>query len=133
MVGIFAGEGIGLGCVREARWCFALTAAVLLGAVCSCSSERSCTFIFMPAVAVTVVDASGNPVCDVTVRIQSDQTDVQVDLTTSTCYASAGDQAGDYSVSVLRAGSELARQSVQVETGECGAVQQKVVVHLPAP
>jgi hypothetical protein len=85
----------------------------------------------MPAVKVTVVDSSESPVCDVTVHIQGAQVDVESDLTSDTCYAVAGEQAGVYAVTVSRSGSELAKQEVHVGSNECGVVQETAVVHLP--
>jgi len=87
----------------------------------------------MPAVLVSVVNASEMPVCDVTIRIQGGQVDVQEELTADACYASAGEQAGVYTVTVSRAGSDLSQQEVLVASGECGAVQEKLVVRLPPP
>ena len=116
--------------VRAAwRWC---VLAAAFGSLCGCgATQASCSAILAPAVVVTVVDSSENPVCDVTVRIQGGQVDVQQDLTANACFASAGEQAGAYTVTVSRAGSSLAISEVQVTSGECGGVQEKVLVHVP--
>jgi hypothetical protein len=123
---------LGARCLRVAlRWC--AVAAGLAGLGGCGSTEASCSAILSPAVLVTVVDASGSAVCDVTVHIQGSEDDVQKDLTRDSCYAAGGEQAGDYTVTVSRGDSELATQSVHVGSGKCGATQEKVVVHLPAP
>jgi hypothetical protein len=113
------------------RWC--VVAAGLAGLGGCGSTDASCSAILSPAVLVTVVDASGSAVCDVTVHIQGTEDDVQKDLTSDGCYAAAGQQAGDYTVTVSRGDSVLATQSVHVGSGACGPTQEKVVVHLPAP
>lgn len=110
----------------------ALAAAV--GGLTGCgASEVSCSLVANAAVVVTVVDASGGAVCDVTVHIQGGDVDVQKDLTTDACSAVAGEQPGDYAISVSRAGSSLAEEQVHVDSGKCGVVQEQVVVRLPAP
>lgn len=99
----------------------ALVAA--LGGLCGCgATQESCAAILTPAVLVTVLDFSENPVCDVRVRIQGVQVDVQNNLTADVCYFSAGEQDGLYTVIVSRGDNELAHQRVPVASGKCGAI-----------
>lgn len=105
---------------------------VTLACVFGCGSEVSCPGVLSAAVTVTVVGSTDSAVCDVTVHIVGNQVDVQRDLTPDTCSAFAGQEAGVYEVSVLRAGSELTRQQVRASSGECGVVTENVVVRLPA-
>ena len=117
----------------EGRWggAWIVALAGLAGLGCTATGPSCNSLDQVPAVVATVVDSSGNPVCDVSVQIQGTNVDARVDLSAENCSASGGDWGGDYVVVVSRAGTELARQDVQVASDECVAVQEQVVISLP--
>jgi hypothetical protein len=111
----------------RARTTLSCSAIALSFAVTSaCGEPVECTLILRPALRVSVVDRSGQAVCDVTVRAEGPGD--KLDLNDGGCIFTGGVSVGVYTVSILRGSKQLATQTVTVPRDECGLITQSVTV-----
>jgi hypothetical protein len=108
-----------------------MVSAIALSSLEGCSSGANCPAYLVHALQVDVVDASGSPVCDVTVHAEGPDLDDERALSASECTYFGGLSAGQYKVSILRAGGLLVQRQIVVSTGDCGIMMQKVVLQSP--
>lgn len=78
---------------------------------------------------MNVIDASGSPVCDVTVEARDGEWIEQQELSPTACtFGGATERPGTYDVSALRNGMVLAGERVKVEANECHVENEEVTL-----
>lgn len=99
----------------------------------ACSDPVECDNVLRSALQVRVVDASGDAVCDVTVRAQGPRSGDEFELNHAGCTFSGGLSDGIYTVFILRGDELLATQRVTVTRDECGTMTKIATIVIPDP
>ena len=87
----------------------------------ACSDDTIiCTAEYRFGLGVDVKTSTGDPVCDVTIRLQDGSYIEQKALSETDCFLTgAGERAGTYRVTVSRGDTLLAEEVVTVRAEEC--------------
>jgi hypothetical protein len=107
------------------RW---IAVATSFAATAACS-EPGCDANLVYGLTVSVVDGSGDPVCDVSLRIEDGSYVEEKELSQGDCrMTGAPERAGTYTITASRNETILARKTATVPSDECHVKSQSVTL-----
>jgi hypothetical protein len=108
----------------------ALVAVGMLGWSTACSDDTvMCPPFYAFGLVVSVEDAAGDSVCDVTVKLQDGGYVEEKTFSETDCvFMGAGERPGTYGVTVSRGDTLLAEDEVSVQADECHVIGKSLTV-----
>jgi hypothetical protein len=103
--------------------------AAYLAVAAACSDREGCDGYLAYGLTVSVTDGTGDPVCDVSVRIEDGQYVEEKELNATDCtMRGAPERPGTYTITASRNEAILDRVTATVPSDECHVENQSVTL-----